>query len=194
MDCIYSLSQESHRLHDQISLLWIAPLSFKTAPTRTTRICGWASCFLRLSVAPLFLHRPVQAESVGLWVEDWTGVLTALVAELMLILSRWPPVPPVLERPKHALKGGCTRYFSTERIMESQFMLQYLEFPGVYGELCIPGIFQSCKMLTFIWRRVTCEAKGNMPKVEFEIPLTATLEQSVHPRRVSSEEAKSLLC
>lgn len=70
-------------------------------------------------------------------------------------------------------------------------MLQYLEFPGFYGEMCIPSIFQSCKMLTFIWRQVTSEAKGNMPKVEFEISLTTTLEQSVHQRSVSNEEAQS---
>lgn len=33
-----------------------------------------------------------------------------------------------------------------------------------------------------------------MPKVEFGISPAATLEQSVHQRRVSNEEAKSLLC
>lgn len=68
-----------------------------------------------------------------------------------------------------------------------------LEFPGFYGEMCIPGIFQSCKVSTFIWRRVTSEAKGNIPKVEFEISLTATLERRVHQRSASNEEEKSLL-
>lgn len=49
----------------------------------------------------------------------------ALAAELRLTLSRWPPAPPGLERPEHALEEGRAHRFSTQRVMELWLGLHY---------------------------------------------------------------------
>lgn len=53
-------------------------------------------------------HQRGQVENESPVRELKLRVLTALAAELMLILSRWPPASLDLGRPKHVLEEGYT--------------------------------------------------------------------------------------
>lgn len=155
-DSIYSRSQENHRLHDhRLHNLQYCELHswgiYNIAPTCTTRICGRELPFLCfMQCTHIFFTQASAGGECESPIRELKQGPQALAVELMLTLSRWPPAPPGLERPKQALEGGCAHQFSTHRVMELWLGLHYWEFPGFYGETYIPGIFQSCKMLTFI--------------------------------------------
>lgn len=80
---------------------------YNIAPICTTKIRGRASPFLRvIQYIHIFFTQASAGGERESPIRECNGVLTTLDVELMLIQSRWPPAPPDLERPKHALEGG----------------------------------------------------------------------------------------
>lgn len=104
------------RLEIDLTIVDYVVGSYNIAPTCTTGMCGWASPFLRYIQCTDIFFTPVssggECESPVRKLKP--GVFTGLVAGLILILPRWPPAPPDLERPKHALEGGHAHSFSSK--------------------------------------------------------------------------------